>query len=70
MAVDSGERSCSGPEVTMTGCEMPGCEDSIGGVNQGLNGLENIAPALECDNRSNLDNTNTQHAFMDPLWAH
>ena len=59
MAVDSGDRSCSGPEVTITGCEIPGCDDRIGGVNQWLNGLENMAPGLDWDNRSNLHNINT-----------
>jgi len=34
IAVERGERSCSGPDVTMTGCEIPGCEESTGGVNQ------------------------------------
>jgi len=55
IAVESGERSCSGPDVTITGCEIPGCEDSMGGVNQWLSGPENIAPGLDCDNSSNLD---------------
>jgi len=45
MAVDSGERSCRGPEVTMTGCEMPGCEDRMGGASQWPSGLENMAAA-------------------------
>jgi len=47
MAVASGDKSRSEPEVTMTGCEMPGCDDRSRGASQWPRGLENMAAWLD-----------------------